>query len=168
MRGTAGLPTAIWLLLTRTLSLLTLATGAAAIRHYMASDRLERVSGAASRMPWAVIAMIVGGFGLAGLPLTAQFASRWALLQLVAEEDPRWALLLLFGALGVVLGSVRAGRRVFRQLAPLRRLSANRAVWRCSVRAWSLVACCSASSHNCSLGLSRPLSFPSPSWDPES
>ena len=78
LRGTAGLPTAIWLLLTRTLSLLTLTTGAAAIRHYMASDRLERVSGAVSRLPWAVIAMIVGGFGLAGLPLTAQFSSRWA------------------------------------------------------------------------------------------
>ncbi len=125
LRGTAGLPTAIWLLLTRTLSLLTLATGAAAIRHYMASDRLERVSGAVSRLPWAVIAMIVGGFGLAGLPLTAQFSSRWALLQLVAEEDPRWALLLLFGALGVVLGSVRAGRACFGSLplAPVERES---------------------------------------------
>ncbi len=40
--GTAGLPTAIWLLLTRTLALLTLATGAALIRHHMQGDRLER------------------------------------------------------------------------------------------------------------------------------
>lgn len=133
LRGTAGLPTAIWLLLTRTLSLLTLATGAAAIRHYMASDRLERVSGAISRLPWAVIAMIVGGFGLAGLPLTAQFSSRWALLQLVAEEDPRWALLLLFGALGVVLGIVRAGRACFGSLpfAPVERESRSVA-WLCA------------------------------------
>lgn len=116
LRGTAGLPTAIWLLLTRTLSLLTLTTGAATIRHHMASDRLDRVAGAASRLPWTVTAMIVGGFGLAGLPLTAQFSSRWALLQLVAEDDPRWALLLLLGALGVVFGVVRAGRACFGDL----------------------------------------------------
>ncbi len=41
LRGTAGLPTAIWLLVTRTFSLFTLAAGAAAIRHYMASDSLR-------------------------------------------------------------------------------------------------------------------------------
>ena len=59
-------------------------------------DRLLTTASTAqlSRLPWAVIALIAGGFGLAGLPLTAQFASRWALLQLVAETDPRWALLL--------------------------------------------------------------------------
>ena len=41
LRGTAGLPTAIWLLLTRTFALFTLATGAAVIRHHMATDRLR-------------------------------------------------------------------------------------------------------------------------------
>jgi formate hydrogenlyase subunit 3/multisubunit Na+/H+ antiporter MnhD subunit len=116
LRGTAGLPTAIWLLITRTISLFTLAAGAAAIRHYMASDSYERIRGAASRLPWAVVAMIAGGFGLAGLPLTAQFASRWALLQLVTENDPRWAMLLLVGALGVIVGVVRAGQAAFGNL----------------------------------------------------
>jgi multicomponent Na+:H+ antiporter subunit D len=110
LRGTAGLPTAIWLLITRTVALLTMAAGAAAIRHYMASDSFDRIRGAVSRMPWAVIALIAGGFGLAGLPLTAQFASRWALLQLVTESDPRWTLLLIAGALGVTIGVARAGQ----------------------------------------------------------
>jgi formate hydrogenlyase subunit 3/multisubunit Na+/H+ antiporter MnhD subunit len=116
LRGTAGLPTAIWLLLTRTIALLTLATGTALIRHHMESDRLEGIAGAASRLPWAVVALIAGGFGLVGMPLTAQFAPRWALLQLVAEEDPRWAIILLIGALGVLAGTIRAGQACFGDL----------------------------------------------------
>lgn len=116
LRGTAGLPTAIWLLLTRTLSLLTLAAGSAALRHHMTTDTYENLRGAASRLPWAVIALIAGGFGLVGLPLTPQFASRWALLQLVALNDPRWALLLLLGAFGVLIGVVRAGQSCFGDL----------------------------------------------------
>ncbi len=117
LRGTAGLPTTIWLLLTRTIALLTMATGAAALRHYMESDRFDRLTGAVSRLPGATIALIIGGLGLAGMPLTAQFASRWALLQLVGENDPRWVALLLFGAFGVLVGVVRAGWACFGNLS---------------------------------------------------
>ena len=116
IRGTAGLPTAIWLLLTRTFALLTLATGVALIRHYMASDRLDRISGSAARLPWALTAVIVGGFSLVGLPMTAQFASRWALLQLLSEIDSRWSLLLFIGGAGVLVGTLRAARAGFGSL----------------------------------------------------
>ena len=116
LRGTAGLPTAIWLLVTRTLALLTLATGAALIRHHMESDRMDRIAGAVSRLPWAVAALVMGGLALAGMPLTGQFASRWALLQLVAENDVRWVVLLLIGATGVLTGTIRAGRACFGRL----------------------------------------------------
>lgn len=117
LRGTAGLPTAIWLALTRTFALLTLASGAALIRHHMETDRFERLRGAISRMPVAVTALIAGGLALAGLPLTAQFASRWALFQLLAENDPRWVLFLMVGATGVILGTVRAGYACFGSLS---------------------------------------------------
>jgi formate hydrogenlyase subunit 3/multisubunit Na+/H+ antiporter MnhD subunit len=117
LRGTAGLPTAIWLLLTRTLAMLTVALGAAAIRHHMEGDSYRQIAGAVSRLPLAVLALIMGGFALVGMPLTAQFASRWALLQLVAEKDPRWAWLLLLGGLGVMLGVIRAGRACFGRLS---------------------------------------------------
>jgi multicomponent Na+:H+ antiporter subunit D len=116
LRGTAGVPVAIWLLITRTIALLTLATGAAVIRHHMESDQMERLTGAASRLPWAVAALVAGGMALAGLPLTVQFASRWALLELVGENDPRWTVLLFLGAAGVLVGTVRAGRACFGQL----------------------------------------------------
>jgi multicomponent Na+:H+ antiporter subunit A len=116
LRGTAGLPTAIWLALTRSFALLTLASGAALIRHHMESDHLERIGGAISRMPIAVMALIAGGMALAGLPLTALFASRWALFQLLAENDPRWVLFLLIGAAGVIMGTVRVGHACFGQL----------------------------------------------------
>jgi formate hydrogenlyase subunit 3/multisubunit Na+/H+ antiporter MnhD subunit len=130
LRGTAGLPTAIWLLATRTLSLLTLATGAAVIRHHREGDRLDQITGAASRLPWAVVALIMGGFALVGMPLTPQFASRWALLQLVAENDPRWAWFLLVGAAGVMVGVVRAGRACFGDLheSPVERESLSLAL----------------------------------------
>jgi formate hydrogenlyase subunit 3/multisubunit Na+/H+ antiporter MnhD subunit len=117
LRGTAGLPTAIWLLLTRTLAMLTIALGAAAIRHHMEGDGTHRISGAVSRLPMAVLALIMGGFALVGMPLTAQFASRWALMQLVAETDPRWAWILLVGGAGVMLGVIRAGRACFGELS---------------------------------------------------
>jgi len=116
LRGTAGLPTAIWLVLTRAFALLTLASGAALIRHHMESDRLERIAGAVSRMPLAVIALIAGGLALGGLPLTAQFASRWALFQLLAENDARWVFFLMLGGAGVVIGTARAGYACFGRL----------------------------------------------------
>ncbi len=116
LRGTAGLPTAIWLALTRAFALFTVATGAAIIRHRMASDRLERLHGALSRMPIAVIALVAGGMALVGLPLTSQFASRWALWQLLGENDPRWVVMLLLGATGVMIGTVRAGYACFGRL----------------------------------------------------
>jgi multicomponent Na+:H+ antiporter subunit D len=117
LRGTAGLPTAVWLLLTRTVALLTFALGAAALRHYMESDHFDRLGGAASRLPWAVAALLVGGLALVGMPLTAQFASRWALLQLLAENDTRWVLLILLGGCGVLVGVIRAGKACFGNLS---------------------------------------------------
>jgi multicomponent Na+:H+ antiporter subunit D len=130
LRGTAGLPTAVWLLLTRTLAMLTVALGAAAIRHYMEGDGMDRITGAASRLPMAVLALIMGGFALVGMPLTAQFASRWALLELLGENDPRWAWLLLLGGIGVMFGVIRAGRACFGKLSgsPVHRESRSVAV----------------------------------------
>ena len=51
LRGTAGVPVTIWLLLTRTVALFTLATGTAIMRHHMESDRLDQIGGAISRLP---------------------------------------------------------------------------------------------------------------------
>jgi formate hydrogenlyase subunit 3/multisubunit Na+/H+ antiporter MnhD subunit len=137
LRGTAGLPTAIWLALTRALALLTMAAGAALIRHHMESDRLDRIGGAIARLPLAVSALIVGGFALIGLPLTAQFASRWALFQLLGEIDSRWVFLLLLGATGVILGTVRAGRACF---GPLTASPVEREPWGLALAAFLLVA----------------------------
>jgi formate hydrogenlyase subunit 3/multisubunit Na+/H+ antiporter MnhD subunit len=117
LRGTAGLPTAVWLLLTRTIALMTFALGAAALRHYMEDDHFDRLAGAVSRLPWAVAALLAGGLALVGLPLTAQFASRWALLQLLAENDTRWVLLILLGGCGVLIGVIRAGKACFGSLS---------------------------------------------------
>jgi formate hydrogenlyase subunit 3/multisubunit Na+/H+ antiporter MnhD subunit len=135
--GTAGLPTAIWLVVTRSFALLTVAVGAALIRHHMESDRLERIGGAISRLPLSVLALVMGGFALVGMPLTAQFASRWALFQLLAENDPRWVLFLLLGGTGVLLGTVRAGYACF---GPLRNSPVEREPFGLALVAFALIA----------------------------
>ena len=61
LRATTGVSIVIWLLITRTIAMLTLATGAAMLRHHMESDRFEQLTGAASRLPWATAALIMGG-----------------------------------------------------------------------------------------------------------
>ncbi|HEX9115972.1 MAG TPA: proton-conducting transporter membrane subunit [Anaerolineae bacterium] len=116
LSGSVGLSITIWLLLTRTVALLTLAAGAAMLRHHLESDRFAAIKGAASRLPWATSALIMGGFAVAGLPLSAQFASRWALLQLVAGSDTRWVVLLVLGGVGVLAGALRAGMACFGKL----------------------------------------------------
>jgi formate hydrogenlyase subunit 3/multisubunit Na+/H+ antiporter MnhD subunit len=117
LRSDIGVPAVAWLMVTRTLALFTLAVGVAVIRHHMETDRLVALRGAVSRLPWAVIALVAGGFALAGMPLTAQFGSRWSLLQLVALIDIRWALLVVLASGGVVLGAVRTGRACFGSLS---------------------------------------------------
>ena len=90
---------------------------------------------------------MMGGFALAGMPLTAQFASRWALFQLVAENDPRWVLLLLLGATGCAGGHGRAPGGCFGRLR-FAGANANRRAWRWCPRA-GRAASCSGSSPSC-------------------
>ena len=69
------------------------------------SARVEALRGVGRSMPWTSTAMVIGGLSLIGVPLTAGFVSKWALVTAVLEQE-RWivaALLLLSSLSGRAL-----------------------------------------------------------------
>jgi multicomponent Na+:H+ antiporter subunit D len=91
----------------RALALGLTGTATAAVRQRVGRDTFAGLHGVAYRMPLATAALIIGGFTLAGLPLTASFFPRWLLLQNLAQVDPRYVWLLVGGGVGVAIGYLR-------------------------------------------------------------
>jgi multicomponent Na+:H+ antiporter subunit D len=58
----------------------------------LGSVELTALSGLGRRMPWTFTAIVLAGLGLVGLPPTAGFASKWALV-LALEEQGQWFVL---------------------------------------------------------------------------
>lgn len=67
-------------------------------------SRLELLRGVGREMPLTAAALVLGGLSLVGVPLTAGFVSKWALLSAVVD-DGRWVtagLIILSSLLSVV------------------------------------------------------------------
>lgn len=64
------------------------------------ADDLEHLRGGLRRAPLAAIAMIIGGFSVAGLPLTAGFTTRLVLYRALAANHPGWALAVMACSIG--------------------------------------------------------------------
>lgn len=77
-----------------------LAVGAMAYR--AGSTRLEDLKGVGRVMPISTLALVVGGLGLIGVPLTAGFVTKWALLEALLAEG-LWPV-----AVAVLLSSLLA------------------------------------------------------------
>lgn len=74
----------------------------------LGSVQLDDWKGAGKTLPWTSFAWVLAGFGLIGVPLTAGFISKWALLLALAKEE-KW---ILSGAL--VISSILAVIYVWR------------------------------------------------------
>lgn len=96
----ASLGAAIWHLVARGIGFATTAMALGILRHVAGGDDSERLTGAIRRAPLAVTGLIVGGLSLSGLPLTAGYAGRYALLQAVDASHSTWILPLLASGLG--------------------------------------------------------------------
>lgn len=100
----------------RVISMMTSAVGLASLQQVLGSLNFERLRGAGSRMPWNSAAVLLGGLGLAGFPLSAGFAAHWTALLTLAELDWRPAAVVLVASAGVFLGYVRLARLLFGRL----------------------------------------------------
>jgi NADH:ubiquinone oxidoreductase subunit 2 (subunit N) len=101
-----------WLAFYAGLAIRALALGLAGIAtadvwQRVGRDTFAGLRGVAYRMPLTSAALILGGFTLAGLPLTAGFFPRWLLLRDLARVDPRYVWLLVGGGAGVAIGYLR-------------------------------------------------------------
>jgi len=77
----------------------------------------DDLAGQAWQKPFAAVAVVLGGLSLAGFPLTAGFAARWALYRQLAIGDLGQALILLVASGSVALAYVRGLAALFRRPA---------------------------------------------------
>jgi formate hydrogenlyase subunit 3/multisubunit Na+/H+ antiporter MnhD subunit len=82
----AGYELALGLSAVRVFGLGVWALGLSVIRGQTGRDDLDVLAGAGYRLPLASAASIVGVLSIAGLPLTAGFPARWALLSAIAPD----------------------------------------------------------------------------------
>jgi multicomponent Na+:H+ antiporter subunit D len=80
---------------------LFLAIGAVALR--TSGVTLDHMAGLGRRMPYTMAAIVVAGLGLIGVPLTAGFVSKWALLNALMQAEHWWltGVMLLSSLLAV-------------------------------------------------------------------
>jgi energy-converting hydrogenase B subunit F len=114
----AGLRASLFALGTRAVSLALMAMGVSLIRHRAEGDDFERLEGWGRYLPWATVALVVGGLSLAGLPPGPGFAVRWSITRLVAREQVGGAILLVLASVLVGIGVVRALMALLREPTP--------------------------------------------------
>lgn len=106
----------LFLFTLRVISMMTSAVGLTSLQQVIGSLSFDRLRGAGSRMPWSSAALLLGGLGLAGFPLSAGFAAHWTALLTLAEIDWLPAAVVLVASAGVFLGYVRLTRMLFGRL----------------------------------------------------
>lgn len=74
--------------------------------------RLEDMAGAGRKMPWTTAAFAVAGLSLIGVPGTAGFISKWALITAVLENQALGVPLVILIIVSSLLGVIYVGRVV--------------------------------------------------------
>jgi NADH:ubiquinone oxidoreductase subunit 2 (subunit N) len=110
MQGNGGAFTLYAGLVTRAIGLLLTAVATSALQAETSGNVMANLQGAARRQPLAVAALLVGGFTLAGLPLTAAFPVRWFVLHDLAQVDQRAVWVVILAGVGVAIFYLRALR----------------------------------------------------------
>ncbi|SBS78158.1 NADH/ubiquinone/plastoquinone (Complex I) [uncultured Mycobacterium sp.] len=82
----AGLVAATAQAIAHALGKTTLFVATTAIEEATGTTDLDRLGGVTRRLPWAGTALVIGSFTLAGLPLTAGFASEWFTLESLMQQ----------------------------------------------------------------------------------
>jgi NADH-quinone oxidoreductase subunit N len=103
----AGVEATLAALALRGLALLLWGMGLSQLRRAAGRDDFDSLRGLARRYPLPSAAVVLGLLALAGVPVTAGFPGRWALLYLLAQIHPRSAIVLLFGMASMALVCLR-------------------------------------------------------------
>jgi formate hydrogenlyase subunit 3/multisubunit Na+/H+ antiporter MnhD subunit len=82
----AGLVAATAQAIAHALGKTTLFVGTTVIEQATGTTDLDRLGGLVRRLPWAGTALVIGSLTLAGLPLTAGFASEWFTLESLMQQ----------------------------------------------------------------------------------
>jgi formate hydrogenlyase subunit 3/multisubunit Na+/H+ antiporter MnhD subunit len=107
------LPLVLFMFSVRAISMMTAAAGLSMLEQHAGGLDPRSLQGAGSRLPWNSAALLLGGLGLAGFPLTAGFTSHWSAIQTVAGIDWRPAVIVLIASGGAVFGFIRLARVLF-------------------------------------------------------
>lgn len=103
----AGYELALGLSAVRVVGLGVWALGLSVIRGQAGGDNLKALAGAGYRLPLASAASIVGLLSIAGLPLTAGFPARWALLSAIGPEHVIATAAVVLSILMTSAGAIR-------------------------------------------------------------
>jgi NADH:ubiquinone oxidoreductase subunit 2 (subunit N) len=110
-----GLRATLAILALRVLALAVWGLGLSWLRLDSNSTDFDDLAGRAWQMPFAAMAVVVGGLSLIGFPLTAGFAGRWALYRQLAAGEVGFGLILLLASASVVLAYARGLAALFRR-----------------------------------------------------
>lgn len=91
----------------RAIGIVAVAMAAGILQQSLDGDDIEHLRGGMRRAPRSLIAMAVGGASLAGLPLTAGFATRFVLYRALAAQSMLWAALVAVTSIGPAWAFVR-------------------------------------------------------------
>ena len=90
-----------------------------AIIYRIGSDRFADIGGLAKQMPLTMLAFVLAGLSMIGVPLTAGFISKWALISAAIEAGNGYAVaIVLIGSLMAVIYIWRVVEIAYLQPAP--------------------------------------------------
>ena len=118
---------------------LFLAAGAIAYR--LGATDLSAMHGLGRRMPFTMAAVVIGGLGLVGVPITSGFVSKWYLVQ-AAFEEGLWpvALFVLAGSLIALAYVGRVIEAAYFRPAPTDAEPVREAPWAMQLSTWAMIA----------------------------
>ena len=126
-------------LVTRAIGLTLIGVATAAIQAETGEDSFAHLPGAASRLPLAAGALLMGGITMAGLPGAAGFPVRWLTLHNLAQVDSRLIWVIVLASLGVAIAYLRAVYAMMKPASQTYEASRSRPVWAPTALMMSLI-----------------------------